>query len=90
MNGTISGARVAQKTVHRWTDPDGIQARDANADNLTSLSYNYDLEETARVLHEDVEKYRRTVYAWLKQADSNINPSPSPTIQQAEMDGERT
>ena len=70
------GLGIAQKTVHRWTDPDGIQANDTNADNLARLAYNYYPEETARVLKDDVEKYRRTVLAWLKLADSNINPSP--------------
>jgi len=70
------GLGVAQKTVHRWTNPDGIQANDANAVNLARLSYKYDPEETARVLQEDVEKYRRTVLVWLKLADSNISPSP--------------
>ena len=57
---------VKQRTVHRWLDPDGVQANDSNATELAHIAVQYDYTETAKILLNDLAEHKKAVDTWIK------------------------
>ena len=65
---------VKQRTVHRWLDPDGVQANDSNAGELAYIAIQYDYNETSKILLNDLVEYRKIVNDWIiDMRDTNVN-----------------
>lgn len=56
---------VKQRTVHRWLNPDGVQANDINAGELAYIAVQYDYNETSKILLTDLVEYRKIVNNWI-------------------------
>ena len=56
---------VKQRTVHRWLDPDGVQANDINAEELAYIAVQYDYNETSKILLNDLVEHRIIVNDWI-------------------------
>ncbi|MCX6641770.1 MAG: hypothetical protein NTV15_00075 [Candidatus Bathyarchaeota archaeon] len=64
---------VKQRTVHRWLDPDGVQANDSNATELAHIAVQYDFNETSKILLYDLAEHREAVNNWIiEMRDTNV------------------
>jgi hypothetical protein len=65
---------VKQRTVHRWLDPDGVQANDSNATELAYIAVQYDFNETSKILLYNLAEHSKAVNNWIiDMRDTNIS-----------------
>ena len=65
---------VKQRTVHRWLDPNGVQASDSNAGELAYIAVQYDYNETSKILLNDLAEHRKIVNDWIiDMRDTNVS-----------------
>ena len=67
---------VHPDSVRRWMDLREIQASDYNSEKLATMAVKFSPEEVARILQEDLDRYRETMAGWLKRVAPNKTVSP--------------
>jgi hypothetical protein len=60
---------IKQRTVHRWLDPDGVQANDTNVEQLAYHAFMLDRIGTISILKTDIADYSKVLFAWFKEID---------------------
>lgn len=73
---TVLAARVGvtYDSIKRWTDLSKIQSCDSNATKLAQAAFEYDPEETIKILRVGVERHREAVEGWISQRTPLVEP----------------
>ena len=56
---------IKQRTVHRWLDPDGVQANDTNVEKLAYIAFRYDKIRSIQIVLMDITEYKKSMNAWI-------------------------
>lgn len=67
---------VHPDSVRRWMDLREIQASDYNSEKLAVMAVKFSPGGVARILQEDLDRYRETMAGWLKRVAPNNTVSP--------------
>ena len=67
---------VHPDSVRRWMDLREIQASDHNSEKLAAMAIEFNPEAVARILREELTRYRETMEGWLKRVAPNNTVSP--------------
>jgi hypothetical protein len=64
---------IKQRTVHRWLNPDGVQANDSNTEKLAYIAFMHDNIETSKILLYDLKEHSEAVNNWIiEMRDTNV------------------